>query len=45
MYAEPKNKGTLVFLKELGVAPQEEWQQIPRAEIHEYTTGSAVAQW
>ena len=28
-----KNKGTLVFLEELGVALQEEWQQILRAEI------------
>ena len=29
-----KIKGMLVFLQELGVALQDEWQQIPRAEIH-----------
>ena len=28
-----QNKGTLVFSQELGVALQEEWQQIPTAEI------------
>ena len=28
-----KNKGTLEFLQELGVALKEDWQQIPRAEI------------
>ena len=28
-----RNKGTLVFFQEFGVALQEEWQQIPRTEI------------
>ena len=34
-----KNKGTLLsclFLQELGVALQEEWQQIPRAELRHF---------
>ena len=38
-YAEPKNKGTLVFLQELGVALHEEWQRIPKAA---YTISSLV---
>ena len=35
IYTQNKKKGTLVhvFLEELGVALQEELQQIPRAEI------------
>ena len=37
IYTEPKTKGSLVFLQELGVALQEEWQKIPRAAIHRVT--------
>ena len=36
IFAESKNKGTLVFLPELNVALPEEWQQDTRAVIRHY---------